>query len=294
MVDIDEAELKKPTLQLHMPIHADAKLFIDEMLFQLGDLKLQPKGEWIKWCEEIRYNLPSILEDNRSDPDYVNSYEFADTLFKFLTPGMIVVTGNGTAYTGTYQIMHIKKGVRVFTNQACASMGYDLPAAIGACFAIDKRPVVLITGDGSIQMNIQELQTIVFHNLPIKVFVLNNNGYLAIRITQNNYFEGRHFGSCPQGGITFPDICKVAEAYGLPTTKILTNGCLSTKISEILSMPGPCICEVRMDPNQTPYPKLSSIAKSDGTMVSSPLEDMFPFLPRDEFQKRMIIPPLDQ
>jgi acetolactate synthase-1/2/3 large subunit len=287
MVDIDVNELRKPTLRLHMPVHADAGRFIEAMLCQLNGVPLPRKVEWIQHCEGVRRDLPNHVEENPNDPAYVNAYAFADQLFAALEPGALVVTGNGTAYTCTYQAMRIKRGVRVFANQACAAMGYDMPAAIGACLARDGQPVILITGDGSIQMNIQEFQTIVANQLPIKVFVLNNNGYLAIRMTQDAYFDGRHVGSAPEGGLTLPNICHIAAAYGLPTDQLTGADDLSAKIRCILDSPGPCVCEVFMDPRQTLYPKLSSVVKPDGSMVSSPLEDMYPFLPRDAFHRYM-------
>jgi acetolactate synthase-1/2/3 large subunit len=294
MVDIDPTELKKPTLKLHMPVHADARFFIQEMLQQLGEKTLAPKSEWLGWCEERKRTLPNIIDENSSGASYVNSYEFADILFKQLLPGAVVVTGNGTAYTGTFQVMQIKNGVRVFTNQGCASMGYDLPAAIGACIALDKKPVVLITGDGSLQMNAQEWQTVAGYGLPIKTFVINNDGYLSIRITQDTYFEGRHIGSQSEGKLFLPDVCKVAEAYGIPAMRVYGGDNLAAKIQEVLASPGPQLCEIMMDPKQTLYPKLSSVVNFDGSMVSRPLEDMYPFLPRDEFRKSMLIPPLEQ
>jgi acetolactate synthase-1/2/3 large subunit len=294
MVDIDEAELNKPTLYPDMRVHADAKFFLEEMLLQTNGETIEPKQSWLSWCRERKNTLPSILQDNPSNHQYVNSYSFADSLFDLLKPGSLVVTGNGTAYTGTFQIMNLKKGVRVFTNQGCASMGYDIPAAIGACFARNKEPVVLITGDGSIEMNIQELATIDFHKLPIKIFVLNNEGYLAMRITQDTYFEGRYIASDPRDGISFPNLCRVAEAYGVKTVKLDNENNMSAKIGEILSMPGPVLCEVFMDPKQTLYPKLSSEVKPDGKIVSKPLEDLYPFLSRDEFKKNMMIKPLDE
>ena len=293
MVDIDENELHKPTLRLHIGVHADARLFIEEMLHQLGAERLSSTPEWMAWCEDRRRTLPSILDDNPSNPRYVNSYAFVDVLFRLLQPESIVVTGNGTSCRVTFQAMFIKKGIRVFSNRGCSSMGYDLPAAIGACFAREKQPVVLVTGDGSIQMNIQELQTIKFHRLPIKIFVLSNRGYLAIRTTQDTYFAGRHIGSEPEGGLSLPDICRVAEAYGLPTARLTTEDELSEKVADILSTPGPCVCEVLMDPKEALYPRVSSTMDSDGRMVSKPLEDMFPLLPRDEFLRNMIIPPLE-
>ena len=294
MVDIDEGELNKPTLNLHMKVHADAKTFLELLLQELQDGAAEPKNDWLSWCNDVKKDLPSILQDNQSNNECVNSYKLADVLFDQLKDGDLVVTGNGTAYTGTFQIMHLKKGVRVFTNQGCAAMGYDLPAAIGACFAKDKQQVILLTGDGSIQMNIQELQTIFAHKLPIKIFMLNNNGYLAIRATQDAYFEGRHVGESPQSGVTCPDICRVARAYGIKSYRITNEKGLPQKIRKVLSLSEPVICDVHMDQKQTLYPKLSSVVKPDGRMVSKPLEDMYPFIARDDFFKHMIIKPLDE
>ena len=291
MVDIDQAELNKPTLYLDMKVHAHAKFFIEQMLREIGDDRLRPKEQWLSWCRERKATLPDILQDNVSNGQYVNSYVFVDELFKLLEPGSQVVTGNGTAYTGTFQIMNLKKDCRVFTNQGCASMGYDIPAAIGACFGRNKGSVILITGDGSIQMNIQELETVICNKLPIKIFVLNNSGYLAIRITQDTYFNSRYVASSPKDGVTCPDLCRVAEAYGLKTAKIFDEENISNKINDVLNMDGPVLCEVSMIPNQTLYPKISSERKPDGTLVSKPLEDMYPFLQREEFKNNMIIKP---
>lgn len=294
MVDIDMAELRKPTLRIDLPIHADAKEFILEMLAQLPRKPVPAKKEWLSWCRQRKQLLPSIVHDNSHNDNYVSSYLFADELFKLLPAGSQVVTGNGTAYTSTYQIMKIKKGVRVFANQGCASMGYDLPAAIGAAIGRRKGPIVLITGDGSIQMNIQELQTIVFYRLPVKIFVLNNEGYLAIRTTQDTYFNGRYFASSKKGRLGLPDLRKVARAYGFNVRRISTERNLTQKIKQALALPGPVLCEVTMDPYQTLHPKVASEATPDGRLVSKPLEDMYPFLPRGEFKTHMIIDPLHE
>ncbi len=293
MVDIDDAELRKPTLRLDLPIHCDARIFIEEMLRLARQTPLAPKPSWIQWCRELDTHLPGIHDDNPAPQGAVSSYEFAERLFDRLGDGDLVVTGNGTAYTGTFQVMRLRRGVRVFTNQGCASMGYDLPAAIGACIARDRKPVVCITGDGSIQMNIQELQTIVALNLPIRIFVLNNCGYLAIRTTQNTYFEGRYVGSCPEGGVSCPDMLRIANAYGIPAQRVSDPGDLDAALDATLKAEGPVICEVMMDPNQTLYPKLSSVVRPDGAMISKPLEDMYPLLRRDLFKKLMQITPLD-
>ena len=294
LVDIDPAELEKPTLKVDLPIRADAGLFLGELLRQLADGPLPEKRQWLGWCREQRQTVPSVLADNPANPKFVNSYVFADELFRRLKAGDVVVTGNGTAYTSTFQAMKIPRGVRVIANQGCASMGYDLPAALGASLARGKKPVVLVTGDGSIQMNLQELQTIMTYRLPVKIFVLNNRGYLAIRLTQDTYFDGRHFASGPRGGVICPDIIKVGRAYGFKTLRLRTGRGLAGGIERVLRARGPVICELMMDPAQTLYPKLSSEVKPDGRLVSKPLEDMYPFLPRDEFRRHMLIGPWEQ
>ena len=184
---------------------------------------------------------------------------FADELFKQLKSGDVVVTGNGTAYTSTYQAMHVNKGVRVFANQGCAAMGYDLPAAIGAAATNESGRTILITGDGSIQMNIQELQTLLTFNLPVKIFVLENEGYLAIKTTQKSFFNKKYTGSNPQSGVICPDMAKIAGAYGIPFVRIHEEGkVLKDTIAEVLASPGVMICEITMDPEQTLFPKSAS------------------------------------
>ena len=269
MVDIDPAELKKPTLRIDMPIHADAKEFLNMMLYHCSQTPIiAQKSEWLDWCRKRKETLPEIISENVSGKEFINSFEFADQLFRQLPENAVVVTGNGTAYTGTFQVMKIKKGVRVFTNQACASMGYDLPAAIGAAIADPGKTIVLITGDGSIHLNIQELETVIAYGLPIKIFVLNNQGYLAIRTTQDTYFEGRHIGSDRGGKLFLADILKIAVAFGIPSKRISGKDILSSEIEEVLSASGPIVCEVMMDPKQTLYPKLSSTVEDDGKIIS--------------------------
>ena len=172
-------------------------------------------------------------------------------------------------------------------------MGYDLPAAIGACFANGKKRVICIAGDGSVHLNIQELQTVVHHRLPIKIFVLHNNGYLSIRSTQDAYFPGKYVGADSSSGVSLPDFVKLAEAYGLATERIPNHEGMDKKIQRVLDHPGPILCEIRMSPRQTLYPKVASEVRPDGTMVSKPLEDMFPFLDRKEFLENMLIKPWD-
>ncbi len=208
-----------------------------------------------------------------------------------MSPDDVIVLGDGTANTCTFQAIELKKGQRLFTNSGCAAMGYDLPAAIGACFANGRRRVICITGDGSIQLNLQELQTIAFHRLPIKIFLLSNDGYLSIRSTQEAYFSGHYVGSGSSSGVGIPDMVKIAEAYGLATERISDHSCMRDKIQRVLDLPGPVLCDIQMSPLQTLYPKVASEQRPDGTMVSKPLEDMFPFLEREEFMENMLIAP---
>lgn len=286
MVDIDACEMSKPTFTPDMKIHADLNPFIKEMESEVSTISFPDYTAWINWGNERRKELPTVFEDNPSTPGYISSYVFADELFKQLKSGDVVVTGNGTAYTSTYHAMHVNKGVRVFANQGCAAMGYDLPAAIGAAAANKSGRTILITGDGSIQMNIQELQTLLTFNLPVKIFVLENEGYLAIKTTQKSFFNKKYTGSNPQSGVICPDMAKIAGAYGIPFVRIHEEGkVLKDTIAEVLASPGVMICEITMDPEQTLFPKSASSMDKNGKMVSSPLERMFPFLPDEEQQK---------
>lgn len=281
MVDIDKTELEKPTLDIQIKIHTDLKQFLNQFNKKLESTNVSKYPKWIDWGRETEKLLPTILEDNTFNKKYVNSYSFADMLFKELDPSSIIVTGNGTAYTSTFQIMKIKKGMRVIANHGCAAMGYDLPAAIGACLANNRREVVLITGDGSIMMNLQELQTISSNNLRIKIFLLDNSGYLAIRTTQTSFFEKRFIGESSESGISFPDFKKISNAFRIKYFNIQQERNLKIKIYQVLEYEGPVICRINMDPYQTLYPKVASSKDKDGKIISRPLEDMFPFLTED-------------
>lgn len=289
MIDIDAAEMDKPTLNINLKIHADLSMAIDELLRLTEGKSLPDFAQWRQWGREIESKLPTLFDDNPDCDGYANSYKFADELFKQLVDGDVVVTGNGTAYTCTYQAMQVKKGVRVFANQGCAAMGYGLPAAIGACVSQDVREkagrTVCVTGDGSIQMNLQELQTIVSYRLPLKLFVIENESYLAIKTTQKAFFKGNFTGSNPASGVTCPSLEKIAAAYGIPYISISENGApLQEAIRQTLESDGPMICEVHMHPEQTLFPKSASFMdKETGRMTSAPLQKMAPFV-SDELQ----------
>ena len=289
MVDIDLAEMQKPTLNIDMPIHVNLSEFIDKMLAALEGEKELPKFEkWIEWGRNIEGKIPTLFDDNPDCEGYANSYRFADELFKQLHDGDVVVTGNGTAYTCTYQAMQVNEGVRVFANQGCAAMGYGLPASIGACVSNEIGKTICVTGDGSIQMNLQELQTIVTYKLPLKLFVLENESYLAIKTTQKAFFKGNFTGSNPASGVVCPDLKRIAEAYGIPFVRVSSNEALESTISEVLNAEGAMICEVKMHPEQTLFPKSASFMdKETGKMSSAPLEKMVPFMD-DELQNECV------
>ena len=289
MVDIDLAEMQKPTLNIDMPIHVNLSEFIDKMLVALeGENELPKFEKWIKWGRNIEDKIPTLFDDNPDCEGYANSYKFADVLFKQLHDGDVVVTGNGTAYTCTYQAMQVNEGVRVFANQGCAAMGYGLPASIGACVSNENGKTICVTGDGSIQMNLQELQTIVTYKLPLKLFVLENESYLAIKTTQKAFFKGNFTGSNPASGVVCPDLKRIAEAYGIPFVRVSSNEALESTISEVLNAEGAMICEVKMHPEQTLFPKSASFMdKNTGKMSSAPLEKMAPFM-SDELQAECV------
>jgi len=188
-----------------------------------------------------------------------------------------------------FQVAYIKRGLRLFCNSGDASMGYDIPGSIGAAFGGDGRRVICLAGDGSGHLNIQELQTIKHHNLPIKIFILNNGGYLSMRLTQGGFFKGNFIGESARSGISFPDYAKVAAAYGLASTRIET-GDFSAQIDEFLNHPGPALCEVMLDPAQGFEPRLSSRQLPDGKIVTAAFEDMAPFLSREELAENLLQP----
>lgn len=291
MVDIDQAEMQKPTLNIDLQVHCNLSEFIDKTLKEVENQDFNFAEKYSKFREfgrDIEKKIPTIFDDNPSTEGYVNSFVFADRLFNQLQDGDTVVTGNGTAYTSTYQAMKVKKGVRVFANQGCAAMGYDLPAAIGAIVSKNSGRTILITGDGSLQMNIQELQTIVTYNMPLKIFVLENDGYLAIKTTQKSFFNGHFTGSDSTSGVICPNLEKIATAYGIDYTSCNTEGTeLEKTISKVLNSKNAMICEIHMPPQQTLFPKSASFMDKNGKMTSAPLDKMAPFMP-DNLQEQCV------
>ncbi|MBI4454626.1 MAG: thiamine pyrophosphate-binding protein [Acidobacteria bacterium] len=292
VIDIDSAELKKPTVQIDLPIHADVADFIRASLDRLCGKSLPPGREWLDWCRERQKRYPVVMKEYWDREDLVNPYCFVEVLSQHLPEGQITVTGDGTACVCTFQGARIKPGQRLYTNSGCAAMGYDLPAAIGSCIAAGRQKVVCLAGDGSLQFNIQELQTVVHYRLPLKIFVLNNDGYHSIRQTQQNFFGTPYVGCDVRSGISFPDMQRIAGAYGIPFNRCRKHEELDNRIAEALEGDSPFICEVMLTPDQPFAPKLSSRRLPDGRIVSKPLEDLYPFLSREEFRENMVIPPL--
>jgi acetolactate synthase-1/2/3 large subunit len=288
-VDIDPAEFDKPTVKPDLPIQADLRAFLEELSRQLEDYTAG-HPTWLAWCLERVQRYPVVQPHHRDPSKPLNPYHFVEQLFNRLSKSDIVACGDATACVVTFQAGQIKKGQRLFSNSGCASMGYDLPAAIGAAFANEGHRVICMAGDGSVQLNIQELQTIVHHQLPIKIFVINNGGYLSIRTTQQAFFAGNFVGEGPRSGVSFPDIVRLAHAYGIPSSRIDQVDC-GENIAKILDAPGPYLCEVIVNPDQGFEPRLSSRVLPDGKMVSSPLDDLYPFLSREELSENLLIPP---
>lgn len=292
-VDVDAAELNKPTVKPDLAVHADLRPFLQELLQQLRTKRFDRENhrEWLSWCKQRVKDYPVVQAKHREFRGAINAYHFMEVLFQRLRDDDVVVSGDATACIVPYQVAKLKKHQRLISNSGSASMGHDLPAAIGAAVAREGKRVICLAGDGSVQLNIQELQTIVHHRLPITIFVLNNDGYLSIRSTQKNFF-GKQMGSGPASGVSFPDMVKIATAYGIESARIEGPN-FAGQLESVLSRPGPFLAEVLLDREQTFEPRLSSRQLPDGRIVTAPLEDMFPFLEREELQRNLLIPNMD-
>ncbi len=295
MVDVDQAEMKKPTLHVEMPIWADAKDFLSKLdkaaIFPVND---QP--EWLDVCQRWKKEYPVVLPKHwQENGSTANVYAFVRYLSSRLPENSLTAVSNGACCVVGNQAYVIQKGSRMANNSAIASMGYGLPAAIGTCIGGGKRTTICLEGDGSIMMNLQELQTIMTNRLPIKIFLINNNGYHSIRITQTNLFNKNFVGIGEESGdLSFPEFGKIAKAFGYPYFAAHSNEEMKSVVDKALSVDGPIFCEIFTDTKQVWEPKSSTKRLSDGTLVSPPLEDLAPFLPREELKKQMFIPLVDK
>lgn len=283
-VDIDNSELNKKTVKFDISINADLKYFIPQLLEKCEKLNTE---KWVEKCKiyNDKFSFKNTKEYNTKNKK-INPYYFVNKLTKLMNKNYIMITGNGSACNIAYQAGEVKKGQRIFWNKGCASMGYGLPASIGACiyngiYNNKKNKVICLDGDGSIMMNIQELQTIKHYNLPIKVFILNNDGYISIKQTQNNFFEGHMVGSSRNSGVSMPDFNKVAKAFGIESVKIsryTDDKDLEKQINAVLESEKAIICNVILEDDYIFIPKLLAKKLDDGTMVSPSFENMYPFI----------------
>lgn len=288
VVDIDPAELQKPLVKPDLPICADLKDFFPALAERLGAFKADKK--WLDYSKNLRakYAFENVPEYRQEKGVPVNVYNLTHTLTAVADPEDIFVVANGSPCICTCQCAVTKKGQRMFLNSGDASMGYDLPAAIGAAVANPDKKIICYTGDGSIMMNIQELQTIKTHNLPIRIFIIRNDGYSSIKQTHKNFFNANYVGCNAASGVETPDFCKVANAFGIDAERIENADDLEEKIRAILKKRGPYVCEIVCQNDYMFSPKLSAKQLPDGTIVSPSLEDMYPFLDRKEFESNMI------
>lgn len=289
--DIDADELRKPIMRADLPVCADASDFMNALLEAYHKFPCDEKTAWVEQCVAWKKRYPVVREDQKAQRDIGNVYAFIDALSHSLPEKAVTVVANGSASVVGSAAYYIKENDRFIMNCALSSMGYDLPAAIGACVGADRQNVVCIAGDGSIQMNLQELQTIVTNQLPIKIFVINNAGYHQMRLTERNLFKNGMLGVGPEtGDLGFPDFSKLAYAYGIPYSAIHTNQEMADGIAAVLAAPGFRLCEVFVDTTQIFEPKSATMKRPDGSLVSPPLEDLAPFISREELAENMYIP----
>ena len=287
VIDIDQKELDKPGVKIDYSGKLDCKDFLQKMLSEYSTYNIPRYCEWVNVCKTWKEKYQVVLEEYK-DEKPVNSYYFVNKLSKLANSDTAILVDTGSCFHVACQSWKIKKGQRYLTTGGLSSMGYWV-AGIGACMANDKKDTIVITGDGSLQMNIQEFATIKHNNLPIKVFILNNNGYLLIRHTQRNFMENRFIGEGPESGVWCPDSLNIAKAYGIKGVRIDSTDRIEDKIKEVLEYDGPVICDVMTPEWQLLIPRIASDRLPDGTLVSRNYEDMFPYLPKDELKENMLI-----
>ena len=291
MIDIDKGEINKKNLNIDLKIVTEINSFIKKLLNSKNKSFYNPSHQkYLKWCKDNVKKF-NILQKRhlKFNPNHINPYAFTNNLFDNIKQNSNIITGDGTAAVITFKAAKLKKNQRLFTNKGCASMGYDLPAIIGAFFSNNKNDLICITGDGSIMMNLQELQTISGYKIPAKIFILNNEGYHSIRQTQHNYFNGREIGCGKNSGLTFPSFKKIANAFNFKYFRIRNILDCKRKIKSILNYKKALICEVNIDKKQLFEPRIVSYKDSEGKLKTPPLEEMSPILSKKTFNETMII-----
>jgi acetolactate synthase-1/2/3 large subunit len=291
VIDIDNNEVNKLDFRIDLKIVADAKLVLEEILNQLNNIEIKDRSLWMDKIKEWRKKYPVVLKEYYNKTGLVNPYVLVDVLSReAASEDIIHPCCAGTAAEYNFQAFKIKKNQKFITNHGLGPMGFELPGSIGACLANNRKRTICIAGDGGFQLNIQELETLHRLDLPVKIFIMNNNGYSSIRTMQETHFNGHYVGNGPSSGLTLPDIISVAQAYKIKALRINDISELELKIREALDFPGPVVCDVMVIPGFKVAPKVASQRKENGTMVSKPLEDQWPFLDRDELKSNMMIP----
>ena len=290
-VDIDPLELAKTSDIVDLAIEADARKFIDALLscFQTKSFDPSLSHDWLQTCAGYRMRYPRLGPEHADTDGFMNSYRVIDKLSDYFKDDQVITTDMGTALLSGHEAIRLKQGQRLMTSTGLGEMGYGLPAAIGASFARDRGEVICLNCDGGMMMNLQELQTVVHHQLPIKLFIFNNDGYLMIKHTQKNLFDGRYAAVNSSSGVSCPDFEKIAYAFEIPYFRLKTWEDFDSGIETLMNCDGPLICDIFMDPEQYFYPKLSLAIRKDGTIVSPPLEDLSPLLSREELNQCMLM-----
>lgn len=288
MVDIDPTELGKYSERFETIVQSDAGIFLRALADTAETSPTCLRSEWVSLCNEYRDRYPWVGPEHTDRDGFINSYPFIDRLNSHLKHDQIIVTDMGTALLSGHQVLRVKPPQRLMTSQGLGEMGFGLPAAIGASIARGRGEVLCLNCDGGMMMNLQELQTIVHHRLPIKIVVFNNDGYLMIKHTQNALFKGRYSGTNVSTGVSCPDFSALATAFGIPSFRIRTWKDFDSELPAFQQIEGPALCEVYTHPEQPLVPKLSLAVRHDGTLVSPPLEDLSPLLRRDEMSRNML------
>lgn len=289
VVDIDLQEASKHHARTQEIIACDAGAFMSALLERLEKRVITRKAEWLERCNAYQDQFPWVGPEHDDKEGFMNSYRFMERLNKFFKKDQIVVTDMGTALLCGHQVLRIADGQRLMTSTGLGEMGYGLPAAMGVSFATDRGEVMCLNCDGGMMLNLQELQTIAHHQLPVKIFIFNNDGYLMIKHTQNALFKTGYVGTDKASGISCPDYSKIAAAFDIPAFQIPNWEACDETLAKVQAATGPVICEVFMHPEQLFTPKLSLVAKEDGTLVSPPLEDLSPLVPRDVLDRVMLV-----
>lgn len=294
VVDIDPAELRKLEGVIHRPICADARSFMEAMLQRVDSVLAKDRSAWLQRCQDWKTRYPIVLPEHRA-PGLVSVYHLAEVIGEEAGPEDRIVSGSsGSAIEVFLMAYRTRKDRRVFHTAGLGAMGFGIPASIGVCFGSEGKRTICVDGDGGFQLNIQELATVRHLNLPIKFFLLNNAGYASIRATQTNYFGGPNIGCDSNTGMSLPDYRKVARAYGLKAAVIEDQSDLHAAVRRVLRTRGPVVCDVRVVPEETRAPRVTSVQCADGSFVSKPLEDLWPFLDRKEFRENMIVEPVGE